>query len=438
MKNIKTKNPNQISSKKYPEPDERSTFLRERQGFKMSRSAHAYVRGSTTKFYEWIKTNGINVPKGPAIWICGDCHTGNLGPLASVEGALKIQIRDLDQTVIGNPAWDLLRLLLSLASAARGMDLAGVTTLHMIEAACKGYAHGLRSPYAAFEQTDLLRQMMRSSTRRASAALARERLLDLRPSFPLGKDFWPLSDVEKGQVQQIFSGDLGAARLDTLLGLGDMADLGHQRPVLLDAAYWVKGCSSLGLTRLAVLVATGAAAKPAMDAYEQGKRTSDARLWKSIKRHWQNGEIRLIDIKQAVQPLAPLDFGGAMPEDFATRVLTGARALAPHLGSRMATARLGGRSVFIRELMPQDLKLELVNIGDQEAVGIAELLARVVGQAHGSQMAPSDRHEWAKAVKSSQSKSLDAPSWTWTGVRDLMAVHEGAYLDHCRRYGQDK
>jgi uncharacterized protein (DUF2252 family) len=48
-----------------------------------------------------------------------------MGPLADAKGRVDIQIRDLDQTVIGNPAHDLIRLGLSLASAARGSDLPG-------------------------------------------------------------------------------------------------------------------------------------------------------------------------------------------------------------------------------------------------------------------------------------------------------------------------
>jgi len=95
----------------------------------MARSAQAYVRGSTTRFYEWLASEeGRTVPKGPPIWICGDCHFGNLGPVANADGEIAIQIRDLDQTVIGNPAHDLIRLGLSLAMAARGSDLPGVTT----------------------------------------------------------------------------------------------------------------------------------------------------------------------------------------------------------------------------------------------------------------------------------------------------------------------
>ncbi len=64
---------------------------------------------------------------------------GNLGPVASKDGGLAIQIRDLDQTVIGNPAHDLIRLALSLAMAARGSDLPGVTTARMMERMMDGY-----------------------------------------------------------------------------------------------------------------------------------------------------------------------------------------------------------------------------------------------------------------------------------------------------------
>jgi uncharacterized protein (DUF2252 family) len=41
------------------------------------------------------------------MWICGDCHAANRGPLANARGRVQIQIRDLDQTAIGNPAQDL-------------------------------------------------------------------------------------------------------------------------------------------------------------------------------------------------------------------------------------------------------------------------------------------------------------------------------------------
>src|SRR6187402_1117819 len=110
------------------DPAERGRRLIEARNLKMARSAHAYVRGSTTQFYEWLADSGSNLPAGPSVWICGDCHMGNLGPIANAKGRVEIQIRDLDQAVIGNPAHDLIRLALSLASAARGSDLPGITT----------------------------------------------------------------------------------------------------------------------------------------------------------------------------------------------------------------------------------------------------------------------------------------------------------------------
>ena len=103
-------------------PDDRSAVLLQARNLKMARSAHAFVRGSTAKFYEWLKSaDGRATPEGPPVWIGGDCHVGNLGPVANAGGKIEIQIRDLDQTVIGNPTHDLIRLGLSLAMAARGL-----------------------------------------------------------------------------------------------------------------------------------------------------------------------------------------------------------------------------------------------------------------------------------------------------------------------------
>src|ERR1700681_702940 len=132
-------------SRKFVRYHHRQSILAARRSLKMARSAHAYVRGNTRKFYEWLESSDVEkLPRGPAVWICGDCHVGNLGPIANAEGHIDIQIRDLDQTVIGNPAHDLIRLGLSLATAARGSDLPGVTTARMVEEMVVGYAAGLQ------------------------------------------------------------------------------------------------------------------------------------------------------------------------------------------------------------------------------------------------------------------------------------------------------
>ena len=119
---------------RFPMPEERAEILERKRTWKMARSAHAYVRGSTAQFYRWLgEVDRGLVPEAPPVWICGDCHLGNLGPLADAGGRVRIGIRDLDQSVPGNPAHDVIRLGLSLSTAARGSDLPGVTTAHMLE-----------------------------------------------------------------------------------------------------------------------------------------------------------------------------------------------------------------------------------------------------------------------------------------------------------------
>src|SRR5712671_3047946 len=139
---------------KLSRPKQRAIVLLRTRNLKMARNAHAYVRGSTVKFYEWLEDGGRKLPPGPSVWICGDCHLGNLGPLADADGHIDIQIRDLDQTVIGNPAHDLVRLGLSLASAARGADLPGVTTARMLEEVVQGYQQAMAKKFDSRAEKD--------------------------------------------------------------------------------------------------------------------------------------------------------------------------------------------------------------------------------------------------------------------------------------------
>jgi uncharacterized protein (DUF2252 family) len=79
----------------FPRPEGRSSVLTKTRNQKMARSAHAYVRGNTLKFYEWLEGLKANsLPNGPPVWICGDCHVGNLGPVANSSGHIEIQICD--------------------------------------------------------------------------------------------------------------------------------------------------------------------------------------------------------------------------------------------------------------------------------------------------------------------------------------------------------
>ncbi|MDB5737603.1 MAG: hypothetical protein JWO65_1271, partial [Sphingomonas bacterium] len=126
--------------------------------------------------------------------------------------------------------------------------------------------------------------------------------------------------------------------------------------------------------------------------------------------------------------------GARMPEDNAERVATAARALSPHLGARMIPVRMLGRSLFIRELAPQDLKLEIDQFSHNEAVTAARYLAFVVGKAHARQLDDAARREWSAVLDTDRRGDIDAPTWLWESVVSLAGTHEVGYLDHCRRY----
>lgn len=385
-------------------PAKRGPVLVRTRNLKMARSAHAYVRGSTVKFYEWLEGRQTSLPAGPPVWICGDCHLGNLGPLANAKGQVDIQIRDLDQTVIGNPAHDLIRLGLSLASAARGSDLPGVITAQMLEAMIEGYEDALAGDFdIEVPHLPMIGAVVREAERRTWKHLAGERLRGVRPEIPIGRRFWPITRTERHEIEAICQSDAVRELVTSLKSRGRKDDIR-----LLDAAYWVKGCSSLGRLRFAVLLEV-----------DGGDRAPD---------------ICFLDIKESIKAAAPRDSKAAMPRDNAERVVAGALALSPNLGQRMAAGRLLDKAVFVRELMPQDMKLEIVGLSPAEAMDAAKSLARVVGHAHGRQMDKATRKAWIADLARNRSGTLDAPSWLWSSVVDLMAVHEAAYLEHCRRY----
>jgi uncharacterized protein (DUF2252 family) len=391
------------------DPSDRSRKLAGLRNVKMARSPHAYVRGSTTKFYEWLNSSHATaLPEGPAIWICGDCHVGNLGPVANTFGRVEIQLRDFDQAVIGNPAHDLIRLALSLASAARGSNLPGVTTARMIEKVIEGYVHAFDpendAAMAKLKRPKPVRDALKRALGRSFRHLAEERTGGAAAKIPIGKRFWAVSDEERKAVEAML----------TTSEMGRLATALRERPndariEVLDCAYWVKGCSSLGSSRYAVL----------LDVDQCATR---------------GDKLCLIDIKEASRAAAPRTRGARMPRGNGERVVTAARHLSPFLGDRMQAGRLLDKSVFVRELLPQDLKLEIDRIGQGEAQTAAFFLASVVGAAHARQMDGETRQAWQKELARNATKTLDAPSWLWTSVVELLALHESAYLDHCRRY----
>ena len=355
--------------RKPPAPDARDATLAAYRRHKMARSVQAFVRGNTAQFYEWLSgVKGRALPQGPPVWIAGDCHVGNLGPIGNIEGKINVQIRDLDQTVIGNPAHDLIQLGLSLATAARDSDLSGVVTTQIIEQLMAGYEDCFDENKEKDEspRPEMIKMTVKEAASRSWKDLAKERIEDLRPNIPLGEKFWPISKEEKKTIEKIFEKKNVFCHITP-------TDTKNENTAakVLDAAYWIKGCSSLGQLRYAVLL-----------DIKNGKNGKTGRC--------------LIDIKEAVKAVAPAYPGSTMPEGNGERVLEGARRLSPYLGDRMVAAQILGRSVFIRELLPQDMKIQIKQLTQDEARKLARYLAAIVGKAHAQQMDVATQKLWKK------------------------------------------
>ena len=166
---------------------------------------------------------------------------------------------------------------LSLASAARGSDLPGVTTARMIESLVEGYEQAFDPGWDGVDAQEAplsVRQVVREANRRTWKQLAKERIKDTSPDIPLGKKFWPLDAAERAAIMDLFDAP----------ELRELATSLHSRNSdavvkVVDAAFWMKGCSSLGLMRYAVLL--------------------------SLRSKGSDREYCLMDVKEAVRAAAP-------------------------------------------------------------------------------------------------------------------------------------
>jgi uncharacterized protein (DUF2252 family) len=280
----------------------------------------------------------------------------------------------------------------------------------MLEQMMDGYEKSFEPDF--HEESDVTQpKSIRLVTQRASAAswktLAEDRIEDVRPIIPLGRRFWPILKEERQAIEMLFESE-EMANLATILRSRD----DEARIRIVDAAYWMKGCSSLGRLRYAVLLRIG------------GKKAKQV-------------SYCLMDMKEAAQAAAPRAARVKMPTDQAERVVEGARHLSPFLGKRMRAVKVLRKSIFVRELLPQDLKIELEALTRDEAETVARFLAAVVGKAHSRQMDVATRRAWQKDLQRNRSTSLDAPTWLWSSIVELLVEHERAYLEHCRRHALD-
>jgi uncharacterized protein (DUF2252 family) len=172
---------------------------------------------------------------------------------------------------------------------------------------------------------------------------------------------------------------------------------------IVDAAYWIKGCSSLGRLRYAVMLRVG---------------------------HGKGAALCMVDINEGVKATAPSAADMMMPRNSAIPVVTMPR--------RSRQTLVVARSPRGSPTQPWWSASSCRRISRSESTGWlgtrlwlgAAYFSGVVGRARGRQMDSATRGELTKY----RMATLDAPSWLWSSVVALMAIHEAAYLGHCRGF----
>lgn len=395
-----------------PTPKHREGHLAALKAWKMALDAHAFVRANATLFYEALD-DGLDddIPGGLPIWISGDCHGENLGAVGNMHGSATLDLNDLDETCVGWAAHDLVRLALDMTVAARSYEeLRGVETVGIVAAVLDGYCDVLSRcspgrPVALGEAPPQLRKLIRHTAEQTRTDLLDRRVprgADGKRRFAFGPRYFPLAEHERATIDALI--DREEVRML-------VASLGDEDPdvevEVLDAAFRVAGTGSLGCWRAAALVRIGG-----------GKKEGDQRL-------------RLVDIKEALPSHAIRHPKGKTPTDDAERVVSGARALVPMFGERMLAATVLNRHVVVRELLPQDRKVNLDLLKQGEAAPIAKHLGAVVGRAHARQLTPDQATAWSSKLLPKGTCDGHPPEWLWETLIELVGIHEEAYLRHC-------
>jgi uncharacterized protein (DUF2252 family) len=365
---------------------------------RMSASPLSFLRGSAPLFYEMLAARK-DLAAGPPGegWLVGDLHLENFGAyrpdVFTDNGTGKkrpavFNLNDFDETVVGPWRFDVLRLTTSLLLAGRELGASGMVALdladHLVDAWELSVFEG-RPPPSPPPPVEALLEQVRSRAR-TELLDARTELVDGKRRFIRGPRYADLPKEILAALPRAFEAYIASAHEADRPQKGSLA--------ILDAALRIAGTGSLGGLRIAVLVEGkgGPNGGWIFDLKEQGTPSSSVLL-----------------------PVPPMD-----P---AVRVCTGFRSCIEHPPRVMGTTQIGKTSLFGRRLAPQEDKLVLKRLRNDDLLALAQYLGALLGTAHrrGATKAPTSR--WSKSDRD----GLRANAVTLAGI------HEAIYLALCDR-----
>lgn len=367
---------------------------------RMSASPLAFLRGAAPLFYEILaaRPDLADGPTGEG-WLVGDLHLENFGayrpdPLGAPEtggkkkAAAVFALNDFDDAIVGPFRLDVLRLTTSLLLGGRELGASGVRALELADLLVEAYARALFDGASPGEEPAPVRALVEQVRGRSKAELldARTRAVAGKRAFARGPRYADLAPEVRAAVPAAFEAYVASLPAEDRPQKGSLE--------ILDCALRIAGTGSLGGLRVAVLA--------------KGKGGPDG-AW-------------IFDMKEQGVPSAAVLLGA--PRDRpATRVVTAFRACLERPPRMMATTELGGLSMLVRKLSPQEDKLDLRRLRGPDLPALASYLGALVGAAHarGATAPPTSR--WSRGDLAAIRASAVA----------LAGVHEAVYLAFCER-----
>ena len=323
--------------------------LRRKYREHMRTTRAGFFRGTCHLMWEdWSPPAALS--DAPSTWSCGDLHFENLGAYKGSTRVPYFDLTDFDEGALAPASCDVTRFATSILVAAQdrktdaGIPLARLFVDTYAEVLGGGKARWVERETA----TGPVRALLRTVRDRRRRTLLDERTklkAGQRTIRVDGKKALPLGDGERDRVVAIL------ARIARSHPRQHFFDV-------IDAARRIAGNGSLGVPRWVVLV--------------QGRGSPDRNY--------------LLDLKLArASALAPY-VDAAQPEwscdaERVVSVQTLMQAVPP---AHLAWVRAGARSFVLRELQPQEdrLDLEAPGLRRKHFVAIATTMAKAIGWAH--------------------------------------------------------
>ncbi len=380
---------------------------------RMTSSPLAFFRGSAPLFFELLSEDKW-LAEGPAGagWIAGDLHLENFGAYrpergsrAELEGGVHayavnkrgqltavFELNDFDEAFIGPWSIDVVRLAASMILVGRQFGSSGLRSLELCARLIDAYAHrSFRGAIDDLAIPDPVRMLVERSGARKQRALLEHRTEIVRKKrrFKRSKGYLELPSEWMAKLP-------GAIARYTK-GVAEKMRPTAAQMEIVDATFRVAGNGSLGALRLAVLV--------------RGNSASD---------DGEGNGAWVLDIKEEGAP-AGAAWGTTPHVPPAARVEMATRACVASVPKRLGTTTMGGKSMLVRRLSPQEDRLVLSDLRDQDLNGLCDYLGQLSAAAHQRGATEPPKKPWTKAEK-----------------RDLLeravriaSIHEAAYLSYC-------